>query len=222
MGGKGSGSTPAQRDRNALCGAIKRNGEKCRKYAGEGTPHLGVGKCKYHGGNTPSHKKHAIKVKAEQEATKAQQMLAAQFGQLVAIEPTEALMTVLHLSFGHLCWLRSELANAPDKTTFAGQVFMRMYDDERDRVARISKAALDAGVQERTIKLAERWGEMLADLLSGILGELALTARQQAAVPAIVRRHLIAVEGREDVPDVLPALPAAAHPARGRRKRAAS
>jgi hypothetical protein len=148
-------------------------------------------------------------------------MLAARFGDLVPVEPSEALLTVLHLSFGHLCWLRSELAHMPSKTTFEGQVFLRMYDDERDRVARISKAALDAGVQERQIKLAERWGEMIGDLLSGIFHELALNKRQQDALPGVVQRHLMVIENSDDVPDIMPAL-SPAHPARkaGRRRAA--
>lgn len=38
-----------------LCGAKRRNGEgTCRLIAGHGTTHPGYGRCKYHGGNTPS------------------------------------------------------------------------------------------------------------------------------------------------------------------------
>jgi hypothetical protein len=33
-----------------------------------------------------------------------------------------------------------------------------LYGEERDRAARVAKAALDAGVAERQIVLAERWG----------------------------------------------------------------
>jgi len=217
--------TPEQRNRHALCGAKRRHSEEtCRLFAGQGTSHPGVGRCKLHGGNTQTHKKHAVKESARKESDKAHAMLAARFGELVPVEPTEALLTILHLSFGHLCWLRSELAHMPSKTTFEGQVFLRMYDDERDRVARISKAALDAGVQERAIKLAERWGEMLGDLLAGIFHELALNARQQAALPGVVSRHLMAIENNPEgvrAPALMPGL-TTGHPARkaGRRRAA--
>src|SRR5258708_6960766 len=115
--------TPEQRDRHALCGAKKRsNGEPCRKFAGEGTEHFGVGKCKLHGGSTKSHKQHAVKVEAQRRAI--------QFGQSVDIQPTEALLAVLHLSAGHLSWVRDELAALDDKKTFDGQVLLRSWNEE--------------------------------------------------------------------------------------------
>jgi hypothetical protein len=39
----------------ALCGAKTRKGTPCPHRAGAGTPHLGSGRCKWHGGATPSH-----------------------------------------------------------------------------------------------------------------------------------------------------------------------
>lgn len=182
--------TPEQRDRHILCGARKKNGDLCRKFAGEGTNHRGVGRCKYHLGRTENHEKHAAKVEA------AERMEKLSFGRAVDIEPSEALLAVLHLSYGHLCWLRSEIGLFEDTSVFEAQVLLRMFADERDRVARIGRSALDAGVQERQIKLAERWGETLAQLLQGIFAdpELAITARQQAQLPSVLRRHLIAID----------------------------
>lgn len=57
--------TPEQRSMHDLCGAKKKNGELCRAYAGQGTDHPGVGRCKFHLGNAPNLKKHAAK---QQEA----------------------------------------------------------------------------------------------------------------------------------------------------------
>src|SRR5579871_648905 len=144
--------TPEKRDRSALGGAKKKNGETCRAFAGQGTDHSGVPgtRCKYHGGSTRSHRTHA----AVQEARKAM----VEFGQPIPVEPTEALLGVLHLSAGHLSWLRDELAATEDKQTFAAQVLLNAFDGERDRVARIAKMALDAGVAERSVRLAETYG----------------------------------------------------------------
>jgi hypothetical protein len=71
---------------------------------------------------------------------------------------------------------------------------MRLWNDERDRVARIAKAALDAGVAERHVQLAERYGEQLATLLRAVLYDpaLALTDAQQSVLPDLLRRHLTA------------------------------
>ena len=83
-----------------------------------------------------------------------------------------------------------------DKTTFDAQVLLRMWDDERDRIARISKAALDVGVAEKQIRLAERYGEQLAGLLRSVFfdSELALTAAQRSRLPDVLRRHFGALD----------------------------
>jgi hypothetical protein len=176
--------TREQRDRHALCDAKKKNGEKCRLFAGQGTNHPGVGRCRFHLGNSKNHQNHAARVEAQRRLV--------EFGSPVDVEPTEALLGVLHLSAGHLAWVRGELAALEDKTTFEGQVLMRLWNEERDRVARIAKAALDAGVAERQVLLAERYGEQLATLLRAVFDDpgLALNRRQQANLPALLRRHL--------------------------------
>jgi hypothetical protein len=183
--------TKEQRDRHALCGARKKNGELCRKFAGEGTDHFGVGRCKYHLGNTKTHAVNAVK----QEAARR----GVAFGQPIEVQPTEALLSVLHLSAGHLAWVRDELAVTDERTSFEAQVLLRLWNEERDRVARIAKTALDAGVQERQVALAERYGATLAECLRRIFEdpELDLTAGQRERLPAVVRRHLLTASGPE-------------------------
>jgi hypothetical protein len=185
-------TTREQRDRHALCGAKRKNGEPCRLYAGQGTSHFGVGRCRWHLGNSKNHQAHAVRVEAQQRLV--------EFGQPLPVEPVEALLAMVHLSFGHLAWVRGELAALDDKHSFEGQVLMRLFDGERDRVARISKAALDAGVAERHVRMAEQYGELLAGLIQGILGDLQLNRRQQAEAPQIVRRHLVALDAGQPAP----------------------
>ena len=73
---------------------------------------------------------------------------------------------------------------------------MRLWNDERDRVARISEAALRAGVQERAIRLAEAYGQQLAEVMRAIFydPELDLDEEQLALLPTVLRRHLFAAE----------------------------
>jgi len=181
----------------ALCGAKKKNGEKCRAFAGQGTNHPGVGYCKFHLGNTEQMNKHAVKLKAEQEVAKAR----TKFGEKIPVEPTEALLSVLHLSAGQLAWLHGEPDAMEDKGSFDGQVLMRLWGEERDRLARVSESALRAGVQERAIRLAEAYGQQLADVLRAVFhdDELGLTAAQRAQLPAVLRRHLFAAEGQREL-----------------------
>jgi len=70
-------------------------------------------------------------------------------------------------------------------------------------LARFSQMAISLGIAERAVKLAETYGEMLARLIQGILGDLDLSVEQRAKAPAIVRHHLIALDGgREMTPKV--------------------
>lgn len=63
---------------------------------------------------------------------------------------------------------------------------------ERDRCAKFCKLALDAGIAERQIRVAERQGELIAEVLRAVLAdpELGLTEEQRKAVPHVALRHL--------------------------------
>ena len=63
---------------------------------------------------------------------------------------------------------------------------------ERERVARWSAQAVAAGLATRQIELAERQGQLLADMIRAVMGDadLGLSAEQRAKVPAVMRRHL--------------------------------
>jgi hypothetical protein len=183
------GSTREQRDRFELCGARKKNGDTCRLYAGQGTPHLGIGRCKHHGGMTPNHMKNA----AIQEA----QRRMVQLGGPVEMHPHEALLAMLHVASGHVVWLRNEIASLTSVGDFESRVLIQVYSDERDRVARVAKACLDAGVAERQVRLAEEFGSMLADVLRAVFDddELQMTSQQRALMPAVLQRYLVRAEG---------------------------
>jgi hypothetical protein len=113
-------------------------------------------------------------------------------GVAIDLEPHEALLMMLHLASGHVAWLREEIGGLSDLGSFEAQVLVSLYAEERDRVARVAKACLDAGVAERTVRAAERWGRELADLLRAIFydPELQLTDVQRASLPVLLRRHL--------------------------------
>lgn len=61
---------------------------------------------------------------------------------------------------------------------------------ERDRCARFAKLALDAGIAERQVRLAEQQVDMVAAALSAAIAELGLSERQQREARAGVARHL--------------------------------
>lgn len=72
----------------------------------------------------------------------------------------------------------------------------QLEERERDRCANFCRLAIAAGLAERQVKLAERQGQLITDLLRSVLADpsLGLTPTQQGAVPGLVRRHLAAVK----------------------------
>src|SRR4051812_48589995 len=93
--------TPEQRSAQQLCGARKKNGTLCRAFAGQGTDHPGYGKCKYHFGSSPSHRKHAAVAKAKQR------IIESGIGTPIDISPGMALLMAVRLSAGHLSFIKA-------------------------------------------------------------------------------------------------------------------
>ena len=111
-------------------------------------------------------------------------------GEPIDIEPHEALLSMLRLASGHVAWLREEIAASDDVGSHEGRVRAALSGEERDRVAKVARSALDAGVAERQVRLAETYGALLADYTRTLMDGLVLTPDQQAAAPDVVRRAL--------------------------------
>lgn len=181
----------------AKCGARKRSGGHCVLPSGWGTNHYGVGQCKLHGGSTPN----GVKAAASAEYRKL-------LGNPIEINPLDALLWCIKIRAGEVQWLTERIANLEEaeweEKTIMGKAF-HMYVRERHHamqdLARYSSMAISLGIAERAVKLAETYGEMLGKLIKGILADLDLTQEQAARAPAIVRRHLILLDGGQpDVP----------------------
>src|SRR4051794_6172014 len=163
------------------CDFIKKNGEQCGKVRGWGTDHLYSGRCRTHGGNSPSHVKAAAK-----EAV-------ASLGHEADVEPLDVLLRTIRLDWGAVQWVTSKIREADEKgDERTPLVYQGLYGAWLDRAAKHAKLALDAGVAERQVAIAEREGEMLAQVIKAILGDLGLS-KQQREAPGVVRRHLTAL-----------------------------
>jgi hypothetical protein len=70
-----------------------------------------------------------------------------------------------------------------------------LESQERDRLGNFCIKAIAAGLQERQVRLAERTGAMIADVMRAVLGDasLGLTVDQRAVVPMIMRKHIMAI-----------------------------
>jgi hypothetical protein len=182
--------TPEQRSLHELCGAKKRNGYTCRAFAGQGTDHHGVGRCKYHGGATRTH----VKSAAKKEAAKRM----AGFGVQLDISPTEALLSMVRLSAGHVAYLQQEIEKGSDESPYERAVLWEAWNAERDRLTRTAKAAVDSGCAIAMVRHAEQVGQLMGEVLRGVLfsRELALTRQQHEVLPELVKTHLAAMERR--------------------------
>ena len=64
---------------------------------------------------------------------------------------------------------------------------------ERDRLARFCKLAIDAGIAERQVRIAEAQGALLAGVLQRVLAALDLSPAQQRLVAEVAPRELRAL-----------------------------
>lgn len=77
----------------------------------------------------------------------------------------------------------------------APNVWYQLYATERKHLVDVCAVALRAGVEERRIQIAEQQGQLFANALRAILGDLRLTPAQQQLVSTVVPRHLRAIAG---------------------------
>lgn len=197
-------STDAER-----CGAkSRRTGKPCRNPRGLRTDHPGTGNCWLHGGASPNGRIHAAREQA------------ARLGARLELEPHDALLDALYRQAAVVAYYaqrvaalnddellvehRRERQAGDDGTSFvetssdaATHVWVRVYEQAVQNQARLAKAAVDAGVAERHVRVIEAHAELFARALDGILGDpdLGLTAEQLGKAGPVVRRHLVVLEG---------------------------
>ncbi len=192
-------------------GQRRKDSKLCMKKAGFGTNHLGIGYCKFHSGNAPTANLSAIKERARL------------MGAPREMNAVEAIVWCIKITAGEVEWLTERMGEIPQEEWYEftplGKQMHVLARERRDRVellAKLSKDALSLGLAERAIRMAENYGNTIAKLLQGIMGDLKLTKQQMAAAPAIIRKHLMLMESNTSAADMeLPQLPA------GKKSRAA-
>ena len=192
-----------------FCGAHKRHGGgTCKRPAGWGTSHPGVGACKNHGGSTPTHEQHARKEIARREITRLGLELGEQPGK---IDPREVLALELwrtHINVSVLEHLVGQLS-LNDGGIYAGtfhasgertgeakpHVLVVMYETERKHLALVAVAAAKAGVEERRVELEAERGELIAEVFRRMIDDLKLPAAKREEAMVTAARHLRALPG---------------------------
>lgn len=196
-----------------LCGGKRRGegaGKTCTRPAGWGTDHAGAGRCKLHGGKTPSHNAAGQKVLAERAVVT--------FGLPREVDPRDALLEEVYRTAGAVDWLHQQVqalqaeqvvwgkTEAVEKQAgeFPGvdtkhaaevNVWVQLWMAQRAHLVKVAKEAIGAGLEERRVRMAEQQGAMLAGVIKAILGDLDLSPDQQARVATVVPMRLRAVAG---------------------------
>lgn len=192
----------------------KQSGERCKRR-----PIPGGTVCAMHGGKTP-----AVAAKAQERLLARQALVAAEaFGLPREVDPHSALLEELHRCAGAVQWLgaivadlrRDEIGWGKVKETHGTQlekgtdngvtkaaqvnVFVRLWQEERDRLAKVAKTCVDVGIEERRVRLAESAGQQLASVIRAVLDRLELSDGQRVLALQVVPDELRRLAG-----DVVP------------------
>jgi hypothetical protein len=148
--------------------------------------------CRLHGGATA---RSLAAAKRRIALRKVTDML----GVPIEIDPAEALIEQVHLAAGNEFFLRHQVQLLQDEGAdrMLGldgvDVRVKLWNDERERLARMSKLAVDAGIAERQVRIREAEGAAIAAMLVLLLDHprLALSGQQRAVGRQVARQLLL-------------------------------
>lgn len=120
-------------------------------------------------------------------------MLAAELDRLAAVDPDTHLTEVLTRPQYAVSGVGRD-AEVVQVGEYVRQVAV-LEAAERDRCARFCKLAIDAGLAERMVRVAEGQAAVVADAVRAAIAEAGLDAEQGRAVLAHVGAHLRALPG---------------------------
>jgi hypothetical protein len=163
---------PVSKDGGRHCGARRgKTGGQCRKPAGWGTGHPGYGRCRLHGGMTPTH----IGAAAREQA------IALMRADVITIEadPTD-LATYTYQRAGTLAGFYLSMMASCDVASANWEKWRRLEREARADLRVAWDAALRAGVAERRLRIAERQGQQIASALDLAAEDVGVEAEQRA------------------------------------------
>lgn len=170
-------------------------------HACKNGPKHGMTVCGMHGGRAGQVVAKAAERLQEQYATEQ----AAMLGLPREISAHDGLIEEVHRTAGMVAYYDSVIQSLErgdlKQRTFDGSgrgwerpsVWIELHQQERRHFLNACKVAIAAGVEERRVQLAEQAGVLIVTVLRGVIHDLGLD--DDARVPAIVGRHLRAIDG---------------------------
>ena len=115
------------------------------------------------------------------------------------VTPWEALIKSVKIAAARAAWVDQQLADSVrrnDGESSASEVkgWLKESRMERTLLARMAKAAIDAGVAERIVRQTETEGEIVAEVIGRVLDKLGLPAEQRVMAFDEAHRQLLALE----------------------------
>jgi hypothetical protein len=166
-----------------------RTGKPCNKH-----PIAGGTVCTVHGGRAPQ-----VKAAAAARVEAARLLKQAAFDPAgMPRDPGEVLLAMLAMTHARVAVFADELAKQHAErgvdALIADSNLARLEREERDRAGKLAKTALDAGIAERQVRLAERQGELIVQVLEQFATALGHDPAA-AEVRAAARQSLLALDG---------------------------
>lgn len=188
------------------CGGKTRAGNNCPLKAGQGTDHVGVGRCKHHGGATRSHRQAATRILTEQRIT-------TMFGKDYDTTPiTDPLAAFAALAGQVTGWMRTmeslvaELNRPGYASEMAGEQVraeVQLFERSMDRCERVLGTYAKLNIDERMAAIEAAKAAMVMTALEaglaaiGVTGARAIDAKKAAAA----RLRTIEAEPQKAVTD---------------------
>jgi hypothetical protein len=180
--------------------------ETCNQPRGFRTDHLGFGNCFLHGGRSQTGKQFAQK----EAATSIMKTYGV--NSPIRTDPVEGLLQEIARTAGHIVWLALQIGEIDQPALIGGEqsftlktgseagetttvgpavhVLLGLYLTERKHFASVCARAAAANIDERQVRLAEKQGELVGQILSAILDGLDLSDEQVEKVPGLIDEHL--------------------------------
>lgn len=185
-----------------------RTGQQCKKPAMDGAT-----VCGSHGGRAPQVKAAAARRMVFAAARAEVDAERGRLGYSIEGDPSDFVLELVHEAAGNVAALRQlvqELDAGVGVGAIAGNagstsklnealphIFVVMYNEERERLAKWSKTAHDMGIDDRRIELAEQQGRLIAEVLrsalDGFVAELAAAGLEVDVVRRVYRDQVPAL-----------------------------
>lgn len=121
---------------------------------------------------------------------------ARRYGAERGVNPFIAILEEVRRTAGHVAWLGVKVAEAPNDEALleSHNQWLKLYQQERGHLVKVSETAVRLGLEERVVKVEERKAEIMVRAFLATLQELGIPQDALEAAPGVLRKNLLALE----------------------------